>query len=106
MRTIAILAATLAGWSAAAALAEAADPRSGTSVAFFANNDAEFQEAAQRAAEWCAETYSAPAKYLDARADAAGRVARFTCVLDQAGSHNDPALASATSAVSAPSATR
>jgi hypothetical protein len=69
-------------------------------VAFFAKNDAEFQEAAQRAAEWCAETYSAPAQYLDARTDAAGRVARFACVLDQAAPHDDPALASASSAPS------
>jgi hypothetical protein len=98
MRTILILAATRAGLSAAAANAEAADPRPGTSVAFFANNDAEFQEASERAAEWCAETYSAPAQYLDARTEAEGRVVRFACVLDQAASHNDPALASTSSA--------
>lgn len=98
MRTIAIIAATLAGCTVAGASAAAADPRPGTSVAFFANNDSEFREAAERAHEWCAETYSAPAQYFDARTDSAGKVVRFACVLDESASHDNPVLASAVNA--------
>jgi hypothetical protein len=55
-------------------------------VAFFANSDAEYREAAQRATEWCAEKYGSPAQYLDSRTDSGGKVVRFVCILDQAAS--------------------
>lgn len=81
MRLIAIsFASILAGCSATAHTA--ADPKPGTAVAFSANTDAEFQEAAESAKEWCAETYSKPAKFIDSRADASGRVVRFSCTVD------------------------
>lgn len=80
LRFIAILvAATLAGCSAAATN-KASGPRPGTAVAFSANTDAEFQDAAQRAKEWCAETYSEGAKFLDSRTDSTGKIVRFGCV--------------------------
>ena len=79
-RFIAILiAATLAG-CAVAATDKASGPQPGTAVAFSANTDAEFQDAAQRAKEWCAETYSEGAKFLDSRTDSTGKVVRFGCV--------------------------
>jgi len=86
MRTLVLIVATLAGSAVVAANAGAADPRPGTAVAFFANSDAEYREAVQRATEWCAEKYSAPAQYLDSRTDSGGKVVRFVCVLDQAAS--------------------
>jgi uncharacterized protein YceK len=78
MRFIAMLIIPPLAGCAAAVTASA--PRPGTAVAFNANTDAEFEEAAQRAKEWCAETYDEPAKYLDSRTDASGKVVRFGCV--------------------------
>lgn len=80
MRAILIsVTVALAGCSIAAP-EKAAAPKPGTSFAFTANTDAEFQEAHQRATEWCAETYSEPAMLLDSRSDSAGTIVRFSCV--------------------------
>jgi hypothetical protein len=59
--------------------AEKPQQRPGTSLAFNVNNDADFKEGQARAAEWCAETYSAPARYIEERAGPTGRVAVFGC---------------------------
>jgi len=59
--------------------AEKPPQRPGTSLAFNVNNDADFKEGQARAAEWCAETYSAPARYIEERAGPTGRVAVFGC---------------------------
>ena len=53
--------------------------RPGTSLAFNVNSDADFKEGQARAAEWCAETYSAPARYVEERAGPTGKVAVFGC---------------------------
>jgi hypothetical protein len=53
--------------------------RPGTSLAFDVSNDADFKEGQARATEWCAETYSAPARYVEERAAPTGRVAVFGC---------------------------
>jgi uncharacterized protein YceK len=45
----------------------AAAPQPGKALAFYSNSDAEYRQAAQRAEEWCHETYDAPAKYLSRR---------------------------------------
>lgn len=82
MRTLAITLMAMLSGCAVAATDHAVDPKPGTSVAFNANTDAEFQEAAQRAKEWCAETYSEEAKFLDSRTDSTGKVVRFGCVQD------------------------
>jgi hypothetical protein len=80
VRLVAVpIAATLAGCAVAAA-DKASGPQPGTAVAFSANTDAEFQDAAQRAKEWCAETYAESAKFLDSRMDPTGKVVRFGCV--------------------------
>lgn len=80
MRTLAIALVSVLSGCAVAATEQAVDPKPGTAVAFNANTDAEFQEAAQRAREWCAETYSEEAKFLDSRTDSTGKVVRFGCV--------------------------
>jgi len=59
--------------------AETPPQRPGTALAFNVNNDADFKEGQARAAEWCAETYSAPARYIEERAGPTGRVAVFGC---------------------------
>jgi hypothetical protein len=71
----------LAGCSAAST-GQATNPKPGTAVAFNANTEAELEDAAESAKEWCAETYGKPAKFLDSRTDASGKVVRFGCVLD------------------------
>jgi hypothetical protein len=83
MRTLILIVATLAGYSVAAANVAAAEPKPGTAVAFFANSDAEYRDAVQRATEWCAEKFGTPAQYLDSRIDSGGKVVRFGCVLNQ-----------------------
>jgi len=80
MRTLAITLMAMLSGCAVAATDQAADPKPGTAVAFSANTDAELQEAAQRAKEWCAETYNEEAKFLDSRTDSTGKVVRFGCV--------------------------
>jgi hypothetical protein len=54
-------------------------PKSGTAVAFNIHNAADFEEGQTRAKEWCAETYSAPARYIEERASPTGRIAVFGC---------------------------
>jgi hypothetical protein len=57
----------------------AAAPQPGKALAFYANSDAEYRQAAQRAEEWCHEKYDAPAKYLSRRDGAEGNVVTFGC---------------------------
>jgi hypothetical protein len=72
--------AALAG-CASADRAQAPKVRPGQAVAFYSNNDAEYQQAVQGANEWCHETYDAPAQYLTTRNDGtAGKVVTFGCV--------------------------
>jgi uncharacterized protein YceK len=80
MRTLAITLMVMLSGCAVVPTDQAAGPKPGTAVAFNANTDAELQEAAQRAKEWCAETYSEEAKFLDSRTDSTGNVVRFGCV--------------------------
>ena len=80
MRTLAITLIVMLSGCAVAPTDQTAGPKPGTAVAFNANTDAELQEAAQRAKEWCAETYSEEAKFLDSRTDSTGNVVRFGCV--------------------------
>lgn len=59
--------------------AETPRQRPGTTLAFDVSNDADFKEGQARADEWCAETYSAPARYVEERMGPTGRVALFGC---------------------------
>jgi hypothetical protein len=65
--------------SASSEHAEAPAHEPGKALAFNSNNEAEFNQAAQRAQEWCAETYDSPAKYLGRRDGAAGDIVTFGC---------------------------
>ena len=80
-----ILAATaavvLAGCTSPAATqrSEAPQPTPGTALAFNVGNAADFREGQTRAAEWCRETYDAPARYVGERTGPTGKVAVFGC---------------------------
>jgi hypothetical protein len=83
MRTM-VLAATaavvLAGCaSSAVQRSEAPQPKPGTALAFNVGNAADFKDGQTRAAEWCRETYDAPAQYVGEHAGPTGKVAVFGC---------------------------
>jgi hypothetical protein len=54
-------------------------PKPGTALAFSITSRADFEEGQTRAKEWCAETYSAPAQYIEERVSPTGRIAVFGC---------------------------
>ena len=66
--------------------ADVPENKPGMAVSYFSNSDAEYRQAAQRAQEWCHETYDAPAKYLSQRHDgSAGNIVTFGCAADGRG---------------------
>ena len=65
--------------SGAVERAQAPQQQSGKALSFDSNNDAEFNQAATRAGEWCRETYGAPATYLNRRAGPMGNIVTFGC---------------------------
>lgn len=73
-------AAVLAGCtSPATQRSEAPQPTPGTALAFNVDSAADFREGQTRAAEWCHETYDAPARYVGERTGPTGKVAVFGC---------------------------
>jgi hypothetical protein len=65
--------------SGAVERAEVPQQQSGKALSFDSNNDADFNQAATRAGEWCRETYDVPAKYLSRRAGPTGNIVTFGC---------------------------
>jgi hypothetical protein len=83
MRTIVALAAAAAlaaCTSAGVERSEAPPHEPGKAVAFYANNNADFNRAASDADEWCRETYNEPASYLHRRTTSEGSVVTFGCM--------------------------
>ena len=79
MLIVAVLITLAACTNASTQQTKAPDREAGRAVAFYSNSDTEYREAAQRADEWCHETYDAPAKYLGQRSGAAGNIVTFGC---------------------------
>jgi len=69
----------LAGCTSTTERAQAPQQQAGRAVAFYSNDNAEYREAAQRADEWCHETYDSPAKYLSQRNGSGGNIVTFRC---------------------------
>jgi hypothetical protein len=78
MRVV-ILAAIVALAGCTNTIDRAATPQPGKALAFYSNNDAEYREAAQRAEEWCRETYDSSAQYMNRRDGTDGSIVTFGC---------------------------
>jgi len=75
----AILAAIIALAGCTNAVQQTSAPQPGRGWSGYASTDAEYQQAAHDADEWCRETYKTGARYVSRRHDTAGEVVIFGC---------------------------